>query len=951
LASNVVLTLLGPVDANVDGRSADLGYPRQRCAFAALLIDANRVVAVDTLASRVWGDNAPRSARNVLSGYVSRLRSAFAGVVGLQFVRRSGGYATLIDPELVDLYRFRRLVAAADAIDDDMERVAVIESALGLWQGDALDGLPGAWSAATRQALAHERLAAQLAHNDVLLRLGRHAQSLPRLHALAVEHPLDERLASQLILAAYRSGDQAAAIESYHHIRTRLVEELGVDPAPQLRQLYQQVLSNDPALAPPQTHAAAADGIARADAAIRMSSTNRAPAPVVPGQLPLDVAGFTGRTAELAQLDELLDSVGRHPTAVLVTAVSGTAGIGKTALAVHWAHRVAEQFPDGQLYINLRGFDPGGSVIPPGEALRRFIEALGVAPERVPAVLESRVDLYRSLLVGKRILVVLDNAATVEAVRLLLPGAPRCLVVVTSRNTFTGLIAVEGARPIVLDLLTDDEAHALLRERLGAQRVAAEPKATAEIVDCCARLPLALVVAAARAATQPRLPLGTLAKHLRDARARLNTLAGDEPQTDMRAVFSWSYQALTPAAAALFRLLGLHPGPDISAPAAASLTAYSLPETRSLLIELARANLLTEHASGRYACHDLLHEYAAELAQRDEDDVTRRHAVGRMLDHYLYAAQDADNALTQPEVQSVAVAQRPAIISEQFADHHEAGAWFAAECAVLLRLVDRSNESGNHAHTWRLVSALSWYLNRRARWSDTAEIAQTGLAAAVRLDDPNGRIRMHRAIATADLHLGRFDEAHYHLRHALELCRQHEDREGEAAVHIWLADAYVRQDRHREALHHDQLGLDLYRSTGDQAGQAVALNGIGWCHSQLGQHDEAINVCEQALAVFQSLGDRFGEGCAWDSLGDAYHHLGKHTRAIDYYRCALDQFREIGDSFHQAIILEHIGDAHRSAGDRGAAKQAWREALTALVGIDDPAFQRIRTKMGPDEET
>jgi DNA-binding SARP family transcriptional activator/tetratricopeptide (TPR) repeat protein len=930
LVSNVALTLLGPVDVRLNGQAVDIGYPRQRCTLAALLVDANRVVALDTLAARLWGEDVPRSARNVIAGYVSRLRQALSGTGDVQLVRRSGGYAALVEPELVDLHRFRRLVAVAGTVDD-AQRVASYEQALALWQGSALDGLPGEWCATTREALSRERLAAMLAYHDTLLRLGRHVETLPRLHALAVEHPLDERIAGRLMLAAYRSGDQAAAIESYQQIRTRLAEELGVDPAPHLRELYQQLLCNDPALAPPRQQAST----------VPRKMAHWQP----PGQLPLDVAGFTGRTAELAGLDELLDSVGRHPTAVVVAALSGTAGVGKTALAVHWAHRVADLFPDGQLYVNLRGFDPGGSTVAPAAAVRRFVEAFGIAPARVPAGLDARVDLYRSLLAGKRVLVVIDNAATVEQVRPLLPGAPGCLVLVTSRTTFTGLVAVEGARPIVLDLLTDDEAYALLSERLGAGRLAAEPAATAEIINGCARLPLALAVAAARAATRPGMPLGVLAEHLRDVQARLNTLAGDEPHTDVRAVFSWSYQSLTPPAAELFRFLGAHPGPDISAPAAASLAGRPLPQVRSLLTELVRANLLTEHMPGRYACHDLLHAYAAELIGESEYDESRRAAVGRMLDHYLHTVHRADQLASQRKEPIILGAPRPGVVPEQHDDRQSAVAWWTAESSVLLAVVERSVEAGYDVHTWQLAWLLQGFLNRQARWPDIASIARVGLAAATRLGDPDALIHMSRLIALAEIQLGRLEEAYDHLQRALKLCRWHGDINAQAGVHIWIGDAYVRQGRHREALQHDRLSLELYRIVGNETGQASALNGIGWCHMQLGDLEEALGACGQALTLFQSLDDRYGEASAWDSLGAAHHRLGHHTRAIECYQHALDRCRNIGDRFHEAIALDHIGDVHNTAGDRYAAKGAWRLALTALGELDHPMVNQVRAKL------
>jgi NB-ARC domain/Bacterial transcriptional activator domain len=423
--------------------------------------------------------------------------------------------------------------------------------------------------------------------------------------------------------ALHVAGRSAEALERYAATRQLLAEELGTDPGPQLQRLHQSIL--------------------RGDVLTPSATTTRAP--VVPAQLPFGVAGFTGRIDQLARLDTLLRELAHGPTAVVISAVSGTAGVGKTALAVHWAHRVADRFPDGQLYVNLRGFDAGGQVMDPAEAVRRFLDALGVPAERIPVDLDAQAALYRSLLAGRRMLVVLDNARTTAQVRPLLPGARTCLVLVTSRNQLSGLVAADGAHPIILDLLTLDEAWELLARRLGSDRTTAEPDAVAEIITACARLPLALAIVGARAATHPHLPLHTLAGELRDSGDRLGTLTTDDPTTDVRAVFSWSYHALTPDAARLFRLLGLHPGPDISIAATASLAALSLPQVRVLLAELAGANLLVERTPNRYSLHDLLRAYAGDLAHTHDSDQQRHATTHRMLDHYLHTAHTAARQL------------------------------------------------------------------------------------------------------------------------------------------------------------------------------------------------------------------------------------------------------------------------------------------------------------------
>ena len=447
---------------------------------------------------------------------------------------------------------------------------------------------------------------------------------------MAAEYPLDEQVHAQLMVALYRTGRQADALSVYRRLRRTLAEELGIDPGQALRELETAILRQDPSLDTP------APAIALRPAA---------PAALVPAQLPPTVAAFAGRSTELASLDAILPRQGQggpgQDAAVVISVIAGTAGVGKTALAVHWAHRVAARFPDGQLYVNLRGFDPCGPAADPAQALRGFLDAFALPPERIPASLDAQMALYRSLLAGKRVLVVLDNARDAEQVRPLLPGSPGCLAIVTSRNHLTGLIATQGAHPLDLDLLTPAEARELLARRLGTGRAGGEPEAVDEIIAGCAGLPLALTIAAARAATSPGFPLDVFAAELREASRVLDPFDAGDVATDVRAVFSWSYRALSPDAARLFRLLSLHPGPDITVTAAASLAGIPAARARALLAELTRGHLLAEPRPGQYAFHDLLRAYATEQTHAHDDDDARRSAAGRVLDHCLHAAHAA----------------------------------------------------------------------------------------------------------------------------------------------------------------------------------------------------------------------------------------------------------------------------------------------------------------------
>ncbi len=466
----VEFRLLGDVEAHIDGRLVEIGHARQRCVLVALLVEANRPVPIDQLIDRVWGDRPPHRARNALSGYLSRLRQVLASAGGVQIVRQPGGCVLKVDPMSVDLHRFHRLVVQARTAEQG-KAAALFEQALGLWRGDAFATLDTPWLNLIRNTLDVTRLAAELDRNDIALDRGQHASLLSELTASAAAHPLDERLAGQLMLARYRCGRQAEALEVYKQVRQRLIEELGTDPGKPLQELHRQILAADPALP-------------AVGPAIR-SPRGSALSPV-PRQLPAPLRSFTGRAQELAELDALLTAAGDQPTTVVITAVSGTAGVGKTATAVHWAHRIADRFPDGQLYLDFRGFDPSGVMVTPAEAVRTFLDTFEVPPQRIPASLDAQFGLYRSLLADCRMLIVLDNARDVGQVRPLLPGAPGCMALVTSRNELTGLVATEGAYPLPLDLLTPAEARDLLARRIGPERVEAEPTAADEIVIRCA---------------------------------------------------------------------------------------------------------------------------------------------------------------------------------------------------------------------------------------------------------------------------------------------------------------------------------------------------------------------------------------------------------------------------------------------------------------------------------
>ncbi|HZM83143.1 MAG TPA: BTAD domain-containing putative transcriptional regulator [Candidatus Limnocylindrales bacterium] len=922
----VEFRLLGDLEVRIRGRVVNLGHARQRGVLAALLVDANRTVPVSVLLDRVWSDHLPQRARNALSGYVSRIRRLLSGTDEVSIARLPDGYRLTVDPAAVDLHRFHDLVSRARECLDGNEAVRLFEQALGLWHGDAFGCLEAPWLDGVRVSLNAQRLAAELDRNDQALRCGRHAMLQGELSASSAAHPQDERLAGQAMLALYRCGRQAEALHRYEKLRQNLAEELGADPSPPLQQLYKQILTADPALAP------AGAGL----------STNDTP---VPRQLPAAPRAFTGRAAELAALDALLDNVsGDPPPAVVISAVSGTAGVGKTALAVHWGHRVAEAFADGQLYVNLRGFDPSGSVTA-AEAVRGFLDALGVPPQRIPAGLDAQAALYRSLLAGKRMLIVLDNARDAEHARPLLPGMPGCLVMVTSRNELTGLLAAEGAHSITLDLMTGGEAHDLLAARLGAQRVQAEPDAAAQIITRCSRLPLPLTIMAARAVTRPDFPLSALADELGRTGTALDALDAADPRTNLRAVFWWSYRTLSEPAARLFRLLGTHPGPDISVSAAASLAALPVAQTRALLAELTHDHLLAEDTPGRFGFHDLLRAYAIEQNRLSESEPERTQAAHRLLYHYLHTARAAAMQASPTRDPITIGRPPPGVILEEPGAPDSAMDWFTREHHVLLGAIGLAERTGFSTYIWQLAWTMTTFLDRRGHWNDWVQTGLAAVAAARKLDDPVEQARAHRYTARAYTRLDRLADAHAHLEQALELYSESVDRVGLAEAHLRLGQVLDRQGHQAKALDHAIEALQLFRAAGWLAGEAAALNAVGWYQALLGDYRQALVSCGEALPRLQELGDRQGQADTWDSLGYVHHHLGRQRQAVTSYRNAISLYRELGDRYDEAVSLGYLGDAHNAAGERAAAVAAWRKALSVLDGLNHPEAEQVRRKL------
>lgn len=666
----------------------------------------------------------------------------------------------------------------------------------------------------------------------------------------------------------------------------------------------------------------------------------------IPRQVPSPTPHFVGRTAELAALTELVpNGKGNRGTAVMVT-LCGMAGVGKTAVALHWAHQMVGRFPDGQLYANLRGFGPTGALMTATDVLPTFLETLGVPARQIPHAPAAQIGLYRSLLMGKQILIVLDNARDSEHVRPLLPAAPGSMVLVTSRDQLAGLIVSEGAHPIPIEPLSTRESRQMLARRLGGERIDAEPLAVQDIVAACGGLPLTLAIVAGRATVRRGFALSALAVELLETKG-LDAFSHEDAACDARAVISWSYDRLGDAAARLLRLIGLHPGPDFTASAAAGLAGVSIQRSRSLLGELANAHLLVEHTPGRYSLHDLLRAYAAELALVNDSAFERGDATQRLLDHYLHSAFAAANRL-DPHLYAERIHLRPPLSQthpDDPPDAWRAKAWFTAEYPTLSAAIGWAAESGYHHHAWQLAWTLGTFLNRQGRWQDWSAVMRTALDSVARLDDTVAMATVHCGLGNSLARLADLDQAEKHLLEGLKLYESARSATGRAYAHHSLAWTYYQNGRPKMALSHNKRANRLFRATGSLAGQADTLNAIGWQLALQGDLREALSHCEQAQAIFHEIGDADGEAAAWDSLGYIHHQRGQQQKAIDCYQRALEIYHDRGDRYYTADTLIHLADTHDSKGEPEAARAAWRHALSILDDLRHPDADGLRARL------
>jgi DNA-binding SARP family transcriptional activator/tetratricopeptide (TPR) repeat protein len=944
-ATALRVQLLGPVQAWYGPQELAVGPPRRRAMLAMLALRANRTVSRDELVDGVWGTDPPTSVVNRVHVHVGALRQVLEPdrarrAPGRVLVSTTSGYRLALDPDHLDVDRFGTQVAQARRLSAGGEVDAAVSaygSALALWSGPPLAAVPGPSADTERVRLEELRLAAAEERAEAMLVCGQPSTAVTELVALVAEHPLRERLRALLMMALCRSGRPAEALTVFAETRRLLSEALGTEPGPELRQLHHDLLRD--------CDTRAADRVGPGDVTLAGDEiAETGGIRVVPRQLPPVVRHFAGRQAELAALADLADQAagGRGPATIVV--IHGTAGVGKTSLALHWAHQVASRFPDGQLYVNLRGFASTAAPTQTAEAVRGFLDAFG-APERIPGTLDGQAALLRSLIAGRRMLMVLDNAGTVDQVRPLLPGGSGALVVVTSRDELRGLVVAEGAHTVPLEVLPAPDAWALLVGRLGAPRVAAEPEAVDDLVDMCARLPLALAVVAGRAVTHRGFSLRTLAAELREARGGLEAFSGPDDTTDIRGVFSWSFRRLSGEAARLFRLLGLHPGPDVGLAGAVSLAGRPEEVVRRALAELCRAHLVSEHRPGRYTFHDLLRAYAGELARTDETEDERRAAVHRLLDHYVHSSHAANVMLEPHRHPVVPVPCSPGVIAEAPPDASAALDWFTTEHAVLLGAIDLAGGAGFDSHVWQFAWNLAEYLDRRGHWHDLGVTAQAALDAAGRLGDQRAQARARRGLARACNLQGNDDRAWEHLERALSLYRRLGDRLGQGYTHHNLSSVAECQRRYVAGLWHAHRSLWQFQAAGHLAWQARALNAVAWFLVHLEEPRQALIYGARALRIFADVDDPTGEASTWDTVGAAHRDLGNHQEAIACCRYGLRMLPRINNRYYEGNVTEHLGDAYAAAGDHRAAIDAWRHALEILDELGHADARQVRAKL------
>ncbi|MDI3423783.1 AfsR/SARP family transcriptional regulator [Streptomyces luteolus] len=958
-APTLRFNVLGPLEGWADGVRMRLGGAIQERVLATLLLETGRVVTIPRLVDAAWEGEPPATATHQVRKAVADLRRRIPG--GSAVILTDGpGYRVAVADDQLDLLEFGiRVRAAEQAVQEGRQRPAATElrTALALWQGAVLSGSGGPVIDAAATALEERRLAAAERLCELRLALGESAELVPDARALVTEHPLRETLRGHLMLALYRSGRQAEALEEYGKVRALLVDELGIDPGPRLARLYEDILRDSPALAAPAPQAPAAeaavhdrapeagglarDGLAR-DGRVRdgrvpgpqaapdphgvagrqeAGSEGAAEASEAPCTLPYCLPDFTGRAKELA---ELLDPVAGSPPgeqSVRVVAIDGMGGVGKTALAVQAAHQLAEQFPGGQLYVDLRGFTPGEQPVPPGTVLDTLLRMAGVPGDRIPDDPAGRTQLWRATLAGRKMLLLLDNAADAEQIRPLLPASPGCLVLTTSRAR---LLDLDGVEWVSVGLMTAEDSAALVAETLGAARVDAEPEAAVELAELCGQLPLALRIATARLRNRPRWTVSYLVERLRDETHRLNELRSGERGVEV--TLQLSYQSMDERHRAAFRLLGLHPGKRIDVRSAAALLGMDAREAEDTLELLLDVHLLQQPDIGVYTFHDLVRSFAHKLRSgvTEEDDAA---AVERLLDYYLTATETACTVLFPGRV------HRPTGLAAYrgelppLDDAALAWSWFDHEHSGLVAAAPLAERHGHDRHTIGLVRNLSFYLNARGRFDEFWSLCHLAVAAARRIDDAALLCVALSNLGVACWKLGRFEEGLAIAAEGRDLAIRAGDRATQAHHESGVGMLLAVLGRFDEALPLLQRSVVLSGELGTPRAEADNLTMLSTVHDQLGQYEEAAAAARRAWDISGPLGYRENELTALTELAFAHLGLGEMGEAYDFLKRARDLCDETRPPGDVALVSALSAEVAHLCGEEAGVSDFAQRAL------------------------
>ncbi|TRO55581.1 BTAD domain-containing putative transcriptional regulator, partial [Streptomyces sp. IB201691-2A2] len=940
------VSILGPLRAWRLGKELVLGPPKQQSVLALLVVQAGHPVPLRQIVDALWIEKPPERAVNVVHRHVGSLRRLLEPGLARRsdarlLVRTASGYRLNLGVENLDLLQFRKMRDSAQraaAVGQPDEAADLFIKALSLWRGRVAAGLFDFFGEHTifRGVDSEYFHAAQAAAESSLL-AGRTRDLLPLIKRAAHDDPLNEALQASLIRVLASEGRAAEALDHYQSVRSQLADDLGIDPGTELRNAHAEVLRSAPDsdLEDTRGEAASQTGFGRNLPGVR------------PAQLPPNLRVFTGRQKEISRLDEPFLSADGNQHAATVSVISGAPGVGKTTLALHWAHRNASRYPDGQLYINLRGYDSSGDPLTPSVAVCYLLESLGVPNKQMPPGFDSQVALYRSLLAQRQCLILLDNARNAEQVRPLLPGNPACVTVITSRERMTGLVASAGAHLLNLETPTIEEAFDFLSRRLGRSRIEAERGAALSIIEQCGRLPLALAIVCARVQSFPAASLAAVAEELHEGRDTLQSLTLDgeiDPATDANSVFSWSYRALTDDAALAFRRLWLSPAHSVSLHAAASLTGMTMKSTRQIMAELHRASLWNEHRSGYYSSHDLLRVFGRKVADVQDSPQLITAARGRLYDHYLHTSSSASRMLNShrehPDLPDVIIGTQV----RSFNNTEYAANWFHHEMPALQEIVTHAENELSGAYAWRMAAILELVLDRSGRRQEQIVLQSSALKAAQRADDIDGQAHMHRSLGFALGRSGESGQSEEHLSQAIVMFSQSGDLLGEALTHRYIAFFKNVDERHHEALDEYEKAKCLYERSSHPVGLASVANEVGWTRILLGDYKGAIDNCRHAIEISRKVGNPNVEAASWDSIGVAYHNLGMIGQSVDALNRALSYYRELNDAYLTADTLIHIGDAYLRQNPE-EANRAWREALEILESLGHPERDEIRKRL------